>query len=108
MCEYCDLKKSKECGGIYRGKTMAVRDFFEASCDVPTKNISIFIAKNDMCSSGLGLYLDEGNKAYIIGLRHIDSVSINVCFHCGKSAKEILEKIGKENKFKSNNEVNNV
>ena len=31
-----------------------------------------------------------------IGLRHIDSVSVNFCFHCGKSAKEILKKIGKE------------
>lgn len=96
MCEYCDLKKSEEYGGIYRGETMADRDFFEACRDVPTKSVRIFIAENDMCSSGLGLYLDEGNMANVIGLRHIDSVSVNFCFNCGKSAKEILKKIGKE------------
>ena len=99
MCEYCDLKKSEKYGGIYRGETMAYRDFFEACRDVPTKSIRIFIAENDMCSSGLGLYLDEGSSmANVIGLRHIDSVSVNFCFHCGKSAKEILKKIGKEAK----------
>ena len=98
MCKYCDLKQSAEYGIIYRGDTMAYRDFFEASCDVPTKSISVFIAENDMCSSGLGLYIDEGNKANVIGLKHIDSVSVNFCFHCGKSAKEILKKIGKEAK----------
>ena len=78
MCEYCDLKKSEEYGGIYRG--------------------NIFIAKNVLCTSGLGLYLDEGNMANVVGLKHIDSVSVNFCFHCGKSAKEILKTIGKEAK----------
>lgn len=96
MCKYCDLKKSEKYGDFYRGETMAVREFFEACRDVPTKSIRIFIAENDMCTSGLGLYLDEGSMANVIGLRHIDSVSVNFCFHCGKSAKEILEKIGKE------------
>ena len=98
MCKYCDLKKSEEYGGIYRGTTMACREFFEACRDVPTKDISIFIAENDMCSSGLGLYLDEGSMANVIGLRHIDSVSVNFCLHCGKSAKEILKKVKKEAK----------
>ena len=98
MCEYCDLKKSEEYGGIYRGKTMADREFFKECRDVPTKDIGIFIAKNVLCTSGLGLYLDEGNMANVIGLKHIDSVSVNFCFHCGKSAKEILKKIGKEAK----------
>ena len=98
MCEYCDLKKSDEYDGIYRGKTMVTREFFEASCVVPTKSIRIFIAANNMCTSGLGLYVDEGSMAHVIGLRHIDSVSVNFCFHCGKSAKEILKKIGKEAK----------
>ena len=98
MCEYCDLKKSEEYGGIYRGETMAYRDFFASYRDVPTKTIRIFIAESNMCSSGLGLYLDEGNVANVIGLKHVDSVSVNFCFHCGKSAKEILNKIGKEAK----------
>lgn len=98
MCKYCDLKKSKEYGGIYRGETMAVREFFEVCRDAPTKSIHIFIAENGMCTSGLGLYLDDGSVASVIGLRHIDSVSVNFCFHCGKPAKEILEKIGKETK----------
>lgn len=98
MCKYCDLKKSEEYGGPYRGETMAYREFFGACFGVPTKSVRIFLAKNDMCSSGLGLYLDEGNMANVIGLKHIDSVSVNFCFHCGKSAKEILKKIGKEAK----------
>ena len=98
MCKYCDLKKSEKYGGKYRGATMACREFFEACRDVPTKDISIFIAENDMCSSGLGLYLDEGSMANVIGLRHIDSVSVNFCFHCGKSAKDILKEVKKEAK----------
>lgn len=97
MCEYCDLKKSEEYGGIYRGKTMADRNLFEACCDVPTRYVQIFIAANNMCSSGLGLFLEVGNMASVIGLKHIDSVSINFCIHCGKSAKEILNEITKEN-----------
>ena len=34
MCRYCDLKKSEEYCGIYRGETMAYRDFFEGCRDV--------------------------------------------------------------------------
>ena len=98
MCKYCDLKKSEKYGGKYCGATMACREFFEGCSDVPTKDINIFIAKDDMCSSGLGLYLDEGSMANVIGLRHIDSVAVNFCFHCGKSAKDILKEIGKEAK----------
>ena len=75
---------------------MAVKEFFEACHDVPTKHVRVFIAENTMCSSGLGLYLDEGSMANVIGLRHIDSVAVNFCFHCGKSAKEILKNIKKE------------
>ena len=93
MCKYCELKQSEEYGGIYRGETLASREFFGAYRGVPTKDISIFIAADDMCTSGLGLYLDEGSKANVIGLKHIDSVSVNFCFHCGKPAKEILKEL---------------
>lgn len=96
MCKYCDLKKSEEYGGIYRGKTMADRNLFEMCRDMPTKCVQIFIAANNMCSSGLGLFLDEGSVASVIGLRHIDSVSVNFCPHCGNPAKEILKGIGKD------------